>query len=113
MAQDPQPQAYLDEIEEFKKLYAKGLDLAMEVIGKESALHKPADPYLIGEHLVGEIVDVMARELMGLEEPIDDRFHVFIFSFHRSHGISLLIIMLLCVACVMLDFILGFRTSQM
>ncbi|WP_157972245.1 hypothetical protein [Pleomorphovibrio marinus] len=75
-AEDPQPQAYLDEIEEIKKLYSHGLGLAMEIIEKESARHKHSEPYLMREHLVGEIVDVMARELMGLEEPIDDRFHI-------------------------------------
>jgi hypothetical protein len=75
-AEYPQPQAYLDEIEEFKKIYAKGFDLAMEVIEKESARHKLSEPYLIGEHLVGEIVDVMARELMGLEDPIDNGLRI-------------------------------------
>lgn len=71
---EAQPQTYLYEIEELKKLYTQGFDLALDVIDKKMPYSKKMDPYQMGEELMLDIVNAIAEELIDFENNGENEF---------------------------------------
>ncbi|WP_163377789.1 hypothetical protein [Cyclobacterium sp. SYSU L10401] len=81
----PQSQSYMDEIEELMSFYEHGFDLTFEILDKKMNESKSVDPYVKGEELFINIVNMMAKEMKVFENSEEHELHV---GFERIIGIG-------------------------